>query len=99
MCLACELDALWYAEWERLATEGAIVPRTPGVLQPDDAAGAAGAADADRGDAALSPPASLEEETGMPQREIREWVEGEGTPTVPRRPTAPRAGFLCEETE
>jgi hypothetical protein len=23
MCLACELDALWYAEWDRLAAEGA----------------------------------------------------------------------------
>lgn len=22
MCLACELDALWYAEWERLASAG-----------------------------------------------------------------------------
>ncbi len=97
MCLACELDALWYAEWERLATEGAIVPGTPGVPQPDDAAGAAVAADADRGAEALSPPTSLEEETSMPQREIREWVEGAGTPSAPRRPAAPRAGFLCEE--
>jgi hypothetical protein len=92
MCLACELDALWYAEWERLANDGAIVPGPPGVPQPDDAAGAA---DADRGAAALS----LEEETGMPQREMREWVEGAGAPTAPRRPAAPRAGFLCEETE
>jgi hypothetical protein len=25
MCLACELDALWYAECERLAAEGAGV--------------------------------------------------------------------------
>lgn len=23
MCLACEMDALWYAEWDRLAAEGA----------------------------------------------------------------------------
>lgn len=99
MCLACELDALWYAEWERLATEGAIVAGTAGVPQSDDATGAAGAADADCGDAAFSPPASLEEETGVPQRQIREWVEGAETPTARRRPAAPPTGFLCEETE
>lgn len=99
MCLACELDALWYAEWDRLAAEGAIVPGTAGIPQPDDAAGPAEAEDADRGDAAFSPPASLEDETGMPQRQVREWVEDAGTPTAPRRPAAPRSGFLCEETE
>jgi hypothetical protein len=99
MCLACELDALWYAEWERLATEGATVPGTAGVSQPDDAAGAAEVADADCGDAAFSSPASLEARTDMPQRQIREWVDDAGMPTAPQRPAAPRSGFLCEETE
>jgi hypothetical protein len=31
MCLACELDALWYAEWDRLAAEGANLPGIAGV--------------------------------------------------------------------
>lgn len=38
MCLACELDALWYAEWDRLAAEGATAARTagaPSVLADD----------------------------------------------------------------
>ncbi len=34
MCLACELDEFWYAEWERLAAAGtaggsAVVSRDP----------------------------------------------------------------------
>lgn len=33
MCLACDLDALWYAEWERLAVEGAGAPGAAGVLR------------------------------------------------------------------
>jgi hypothetical protein len=28
MCLACELDALWYAEWEQQAAEGADAAET-----------------------------------------------------------------------
>jgi hypothetical protein len=32
MCLACELDALWYAEWERPASAGSAgVPGAAGI--------------------------------------------------------------------
>jgi hypothetical protein len=36
MCLACELDALWYAEWDRLAAEGAAAAGSSGTagVQP-----------------------------------------------------------------
>jgi hypothetical protein len=96
MCLACELDALWYAEWERLAAEGAGAPGSvdPGSVAP----GTAGV-----------PPALAEDQAGaeaggsIPLSQIREWVAGAGeTPAVPAkraRPAAPRSGFLCEETE
>jgi hypothetical protein len=46
MCLACELDALWYGEWERLAADGAAatggVP--PAGAQEADHPGTAAAA-------------------------------------------------------
>jgi hypothetical protein len=45
MCLACELDALWYAEWERPGSAGSAgVPGTAGVLPTlsEDPAGAEG---------------------------------------------------------
>jgi hypothetical protein len=31
MCLACELDALWYAEQDRLVAEGAADAGSPGT--------------------------------------------------------------------
>jgi hypothetical protein len=98
MCLACELDALWYAEWERLAAEGANTAGPPGTA--DGQVGAGGG-------------------SGLPQSEIREWVEGAAgetpavlaagggapavadseTPAVPMKPAAPRSRFSCEEAE
>jgi hypothetical protein len=51
MCLACELDALWYAEWERLGTAATAGP-PPAVAQEADHPETAGAA------AARQPPSS-----------------------------------------
>jgi hypothetical protein len=83
MCLACELDALWYAEWDRLAAEGATAARTAGAppALADDAAGAERGALAESEEtaaAAASPSSSLKDDAG---------------------PAAPRSGFRCEETE
>jgi hypothetical protein len=44
MCLACELEALWYAESERLAAEGkaGVTPAPAGEPEAGHAAPAAG---------------------------------------------------------
>jgi hypothetical protein len=95
MCLACEMDALWYAEWERLAAEGAAVPAAS-----EDAAGAEGPALTESAEAsatALPPPASLGGAGSLPQSQLRKRAEETGAP--PARAAAPRSGFHCEETE
>jgi hypothetical protein len=109
MCLACELDALWYAEWEQLAAEGAGAagaadPGTAGV--PPALPGQAGAesVEAEGAVETFAPPSSLSgSETGGALAEVfAEAKRAGGTPAVsgsPARPAAPRSGFLCEETE
>jgi hypothetical protein len=85
MCLACELDALWYAEWERLAAEGPTAAGSPGT---------AGDPPALSGDAGLPPASGESIENEVPAR-------GEatgGTPEVPGL-AVPRPRFRCEEAE
>jgi hypothetical protein len=86
MCLACELDALWYAEWERLGAAGAAVTAggPPAVVQPADDPAIAGAA-------AARPPSSSPPAAGA--------AEMPADPDQPARPPALRSGFFCEEAE
>jgi hypothetical protein len=100
MCLACELDALWYAEFERLAAEGAGVAGTA-CIPPALSVGSAGV-----------PPALAEEPVGAESGEsaaspraqtCEEAEDAGGTPAVPGAGGTPalraRPRFLCEETE
>jgi hypothetical protein len=66
MCLACELDALWYAEWDRLAAEGANAARTAGAPSAlaDDAERRALAEGEETAATAPSPPSSLKDDAG-----------------------------------
>jgi hypothetical protein len=85
MCLACELDALWYAEWDRLAAEGAArsagVPpafseESPGTAEIIDGAGD-------------SPPA----------QDGGEAATAGATTAVPGSTLRAPARFRCEEAE
>jgi hypothetical protein len=109
MCLACELDALWYAEWERLAAEGVNVPGSADV--PPAVPGEP----AVPGNAGPSPALSTAPggmEGGAASAALTAWMGEDaeragGTPAFPdpavpaspARPGAPRSGFRCEETE
>ncbi len=86
MCLACELDALWYAE--PLAAESAGTTAhadvAPGLAEAAETSGAAAGTVAARAAAsARAFPAPLRNEGDVP----------------PLRPAKPRPRFLCEEAE
>ena len=85
MCLACELDALWYAEWDRLAAEGAArsagAPPELSEESPATAEIIEGAGD--------SPPAQAG----------REAATAGGTPAVPGSELQAATRFRCEEAE
>jgi hypothetical protein len=99
MCLACELDALWYAEWDQLAAEGAgaagnagIPPARPGELSGTDSVEVENAVET------FAPPSSLFwGERGGPLARV--FVETKRAGGSPAAPAAPRPGFSCEETE
>jgi hypothetical protein len=105
MCLACELDVLWYAEWDRLAAEGAgaagnagIPPARPGELGGTDSVEVENAVETF---APLSSPFGGERGGTLAQVFVEAKRAG-GTPAAPgtpARPAAPRSGFSCEETE
>jgi hypothetical protein len=103
MCLACELDALWYAEWERLAAEGAGLPGNAGIPSalPGDPGGAASVVSENAVELLVASSSSLfgGERGGPLAQAFEEARRAGGTPAVPGRPAAPRSGFLCEETE
>jgi hypothetical protein len=96
MCLACELDALWYAEWERLAADGANLPGTAGVppavpgepvSAPGSALGAAGVSPA-----VFDAPGGVE--GGAASAALTAWIRGEtesagGTSEVAATSTVP----------
>jgi hypothetical protein len=85
MCLACELDALWYAEWERLAAEGA---------------NAAGAGSAGVPPALEGEPASIDNEANAQAGGEAANAGGTpALPGVPEKPAAPRSRFFCGEAE
>ncbi len=88
MCLACEWDALWYAEMERAASEGA-----------GGTAAAPPAAAADRGDADAAGGARGEEEAAGPPGEDTRVAPAGGRGGTGTRPAAPRGRFFCEEAE
>ncbi len=107
MCLACELDALWYAERDRLAAEGAggagnagIPPAVPG--EPGDAENV-DVENAVETFAPLSPLFGFGGERGGPLAQVFVEAKGAGgtsaAPGTPTRPAAPRSGFYCEEME
>jgi hypothetical protein len=85
MCLACELDALWYAEWDRLAAEGAArsadappalseeSPRTADIME--------GA------------------EESSPAQAVGQAAAAGGVPAVPGSPLRAATRFRCEEAE
>jgi hypothetical protein len=84
MCLACELDALWYAEWEQQAAGSAGAAGTAGV--PPALAEEPRRTEIDGAEAAP------QVHTGG------EAASAGGTPAVPGKPV-PRSRFLCEEAE
>jgi hypothetical protein len=85
MCLACEMDALWYAEWERLAAQGAAASATVGVTPavPEEADGAEVARATEQAAGAAA----------SPRRESGDAADG----VRDARP-APLSRFFCEET-
>jgi hypothetical protein len=86
MCLACELDALWYAEWERLATEGSA---------PADGQAEAGV------ESGVPQSQIREWAEGAGEAPAVPDGAG-GTPAAPGdagKPAVPRSGFFCEEVE
>ncbi len=89
MCLACELDAMWYAEWERLTAERANAPTAAGV--PSAPSGEP-----------VSAPGTIAE-SGAPMVWNRDETESaDGTAAAaPPKPTRPgvSSGFRCEEAE
>jgi hypothetical protein len=95
MCLACELDALWYAEWDPLAAEGAGAAGNASI--PPAVPGEPGRTESVEVENAVETFASLSslfggETGGPPARVFVEAKRAGGTP-------APRSGFYCEETE
>jgi hypothetical protein len=107
MCLACELDALWYAERDRQAAEGAggagnagippAVPGEPGDTENVDVENAVETF------ASLSPLFGFGGERGGPLAQVFVETQRAGgrpaAPGTPARPAALRSGFCCEETE
>jgi hypothetical protein len=105
MCLACELDALWYAEWDRPAAEGAgaagnaaippAVPGEPGGTESVEVENAV--------ETFASPSSHFRDERGGPLAQV--FVAAKragGAPAIqgtPARPAAALSGFYCEETE
>jgi len=92
MCLACELDALWYADWEQQATAGAagsagVPPSLSG--EPD---GMESAAAMTAGETLASHPSV--EAAGPQARFVAAGKRPGGTPALR---TASR--FRCEEAE
>jgi hypothetical protein len=87
MCLACELDALWYAEWDRLAAEGAARSAgAPSALSEESP----GTAEITEGAEDSSPA-----QTAGAAEIAGETPADSGSPLL--RPAASR--FRCEETE
>jgi len=85
MCLACELDVLWYAEWDRLAAEGAArsagVPPALSEESPGTAEIMEGAGDS------------------SPAQAGGEAATAGGTPAVPGSDLRAATRFRCEEAE
>jgi hypothetical protein len=105
MCLACELDALWYAEWDRLAAKGASAAGHAGITPA--VAGEPGGTESVEVENVVETFASLsslfEGEWGGPLAQVFVEAKRAGetpvVPPMPARPAAPRSGFYCEETE
>jgi hypothetical protein len=99
MCLACELDALWYAEWDRLAAEGAGAAGNAGI--PPAFPGEPGGTEGVDVENAVETFASLSSlfvgERDGPLAQV--FVEAKRAGGTPARPAAARPDFYCEETE
>jgi hypothetical protein len=94
MCLACELDALWYGDWEQQAAAGAAGGVPPALSGEPDGMESAGAMKAGETLASyLSVPLG-DEAFGPQARFVAAGKRPAGAPT-------PRAAsrFRCEEAE
>ena len=95
MCLACEMDALWFAEMERAVRASSPLPagkRSPPPYPPPLAGeGREGAGEglSDHGEAESPSPDALRASTSPRRGEVK----SAGGP-----PAVPASAFLCEET-
>jgi hypothetical protein len=105
MCLACELDVLWYAEWDRVAAEGAGAAGDAGIppAVPGEPGGTERIEVENVVETLASPSSLFGGERGGPLAQVfveaRRAGETPAAPGAPVRPAAPRSGFFCEETE
>jgi hypothetical protein len=93
MCLACELDALWYADWEQQAAAGAVGSAGITPALSGDPGGMETVEAAKVGEPPAAPPASFGGEGAGPQARFVE------TAKRPGGAPALRSRFLCEEAE
>jgi hypothetical protein len=94
MCLACELDALWYAEeWEQQAAAGAAGSAAVPSALSEATGGIENVVAKKAGETLASPSAPFESEGAGPQiRFVEAAKRARGMPAL-------RSRFRCEEAE